>query len=184
MNLHQEKLYFLVEYQNKQGEHGNRRGKPKNGKTGRNPRSKWLPPTVKPRCRGIRVSVDHWTPKTVDKAFTLAWVLKVPRHEQALWCLCIYGEAPGALGGAKLVTSQVREWKGREGRLGFHSLLQVHVPKDKDVPQGHTLGFHHFLMAALWSPSVWCLAVHLCRVLLLPCRETVLRGFPLLLSLR
>lgn len=34
-------------------------------------------------------------------------------------------------------------------------------PVIKDVPQGFW-GFHYFLMAPLWGPSLWCLQKHWC----------------------
>lgn len=133
-------VYLPVEHQNKQVEQGNRRGKPKDVKIGRNYRSNWLPLTGKPRCRGTCVSADYQTPKMIERA-SFELLLELLRHEQGPSLLCVYGEALGALAGAKVVTAKVREWKGSKGGLGFNNPLQVHVPNDKDVPQGHTLRF-------------------------------------------
>lgn len=175
-------VYFLVEHQNKQAECGNRRGKPKSGKTGRNPRSNWLPPTVKPRCRGPRVLVDYWTPKIVGKAYL--------------------GLSSGGSQTSKLsddFASTVRHWEHlveprwshpkseseREERVSWGSTVSFRCmsPRMRMSHKATPRGFHHFVMTLLWSPSLWCRAVHLCRVLLLPRRETVLRGFPVLLCL-
>lgn len=96
-------------------------------------------------------------------------------------------------------TSTVRHWEhlveqswshpksesGREERVDWGSTVSFRCmsPRIGTSHKATPGGFHHLVMAPLWSPSLWCLAVHLCRVLLLPHRETVLSGFPVLLCL-
>lgn len=56
--------------------------------------------------------------------------------------------------------SHPKSESGRGERVGWGSTVSFRCmsPRIRMSHKGTPGGFHHFLRAALWSPSLWCLA--------------------------